>query len=295
MKQAPYEIRSLENYSREELYAAHIRAFKNYPFQWNFEALMKTMDRRGFNPALSFGAFYEGQLVSFTFNGTGLFNEVKSVYDTGTGTVEEHRGKGLASKIFEFSIPFFKAENYKQYILEVLSENEKAFSVYKKQGFEIVRELDCFRIGSDDWTFNSGKSNQDVLVSEISYTELSGLMHMTDFPLSWQNSLESIGRQAQSFVCLGAFSDGRCVGFGVCEPSTGDITVLAVDQDFRRRGIGSRLLFEMKQLNQSDIIKVVNIDNRQSGILHFLEACRLPKIVMQYEMVVQIAAAENTD
>jgi ribosomal protein S18 acetylase RimI-like enzyme len=127
MNSSAPKILPLSSFSFNELYSAHLKAFKDYPFQWTKEALKRTSERRGFNAALSFGAFENNELLSFTWNGTGEFNGQFTAYDTGTGTVEEHRGRGLASRIFEHSIPFLKSAGIKQYILEVLEENEAAF------------------------------------------------------------------------------------------------------------------------------------------------------------------------
>ena len=115
-----FEIRSLAKISFDEIFETHLRAFKDYPFQWSKEGLQKTIHRRGYDASISFGAIYESELVGFTLNGIGKFNGLKTAYDTGTGTVEEHRGKGLASKIFEHSISFLKAAGVQKYILEVV-------------------------------------------------------------------------------------------------------------------------------------------------------------------------------
>ena len=81
------------------------------------------------------------KIVAFTLNGIGYFNRIPTAYDTGTGTLKNYRGKGLATKIFEYSIPYLKSANVKQYLLEVLQYNTKAVSVYRKLGFEVIREF----------------------------------------------------------------------------------------------------------------------------------------------------------
>lgn len=43
------------------------------------------LPRRGYEPRLSFAVFDEGRIVAFTLNGIGLFNGVKTAYDTGPG------------------------------------------------------------------------------------------------------------------------------------------------------------------------------------------------------------------
>lgn len=78
-------IHSLESVSFKDLYAAFSSAFKDYDFSLNADELRRMLDRRGYNPQLSFGAFFEGRLISFVFNGTGMYNNILTAYDTGTG------------------------------------------------------------------------------------------------------------------------------------------------------------------------------------------------------------------
>ena len=67
-------IHSLESVSFKDLYAAFSSAFKDYDFSLNADELRRMLDRRGYNPQLSFGVFFEGRLISFVLNGTGMYN-----------------------------------------------------------------------------------------------------------------------------------------------------------------------------------------------------------------------------
>lgn len=285
-----FEIISLDKVSEDELYACHVRAFKNYPFQWTRKALFKTLKRRGYEPSLSFGAFYNGELVSFTLNGIGEFMGVKSAYDTGTGTVEEHRGKGLATAIFEHSLPFLLQEDIKQYILEVLIENRQAYSLYKQQGFIITRALDCFITPLDKWRFVPLRRNTDVQIKPFKLEHIRSFKDSFDFELSWQNSFQSIFRQPKSFKAIGAYHEDKLVGFGVIEPSSGDIPILFVDKDHRVQGIGTRLLWELSVLNKADILKIVNIEMEQMHITQFVKTSGIPRVARQFEMIKNIEA-----
>ena len=101
-------IQSLEKISHEALFEAFKEAFRDYEMQLSREEMLRMLKRRGFVPELSFGAFSGNRLVAFTFNGVGSFNGLHTAYDTGTGTIEDFRGSGLASRIFEYSIPHLK-------------------------------------------------------------------------------------------------------------------------------------------------------------------------------------------
>lgn len=279
-----YEFRSMAHTSFDAIYECYLNAFKGYPFQWTQEALYKTIQRRGYEPSLSFGAFYDKKLVSFTLNGIGLFHGKQTAYDTGTGTMEEHRGQGLASGIFEYSLPYLKSSGIKQYLLEVLEENKTAFSIYKKQGFEVSRTFDCFRVNSKEW-FLHAKEVERISLNEIDFSLQPKMESMFEGILSWQNSFESLRRNARDFKVIGAFHKNDLVGYGIIDVESGDIPQLAVGEAFRRRGIGTMILYRLKQLNQSEICKVINIEKEETNTIAFILACGIPKIVSQYEMI----------
>ena len=123
------EIRSLEHLEPDQLFVAFSKAFEDYEMQLEKHELETMLQRRGFDPSMSFGAFDQDQLVAFTFNGTGKYEGVDTAYDTGTGTIKEYRGKGLARRIFLHSIPTLKKAGIKQYLLEVLQHNEGAVGI----------------------------------------------------------------------------------------------------------------------------------------------------------------------
>ena len=137
-------IKSLDTLSFGSLFTAFNEAFRDYEIQVNSEELSVMLSRRGFVPSLSFGLFEDDKLIAFTLNGIGEFNSQRTAYDTGTGTIKEYRGKGLASKIFTDSLPFLKEAGVSQYLLEVLQHNTSAVSVYRKLGFAVSREFNYF-------------------------------------------------------------------------------------------------------------------------------------------------------
>lgn len=282
------KVKHLGAVTFEELYNTHHRAFKDYPFQWSAESLARTMNRRGYAPELSFGLFHNNELVSFTMNGIGMFNGIKTAYDTGTATLEDYRGRGLASRVFEEASAALKASGIQQYLLEVLEENDTAKSVYERQGFKVTRKFDCFRQNMADWTFAPGPLPQDVELRTIGFEARAEMEAMLDFLPSWQNGFEALLRKPDDFVVTGAFIANKLVGFGLIEPDTGDVPLLGVDASHRRKGIGRMLMEHLRSLNQAPVIKVVNIPQQAAPVIQFLEACNLPKIVSQYEMIKEL-------
>lgn len=265
------EIKSLANIDFNTIFNGFSRAFADYEMQLNRVQLEAMLKRRGFNPDISFAAFEGDQIIAFTLNGTGYFNGIPTAYDTGTGTLKEYRGQGLATKIFEYSIPYLKENHIRQYLLEVLQHNTKAISVYRNLGFEVSREFNYFRQKNEEIR-NYSITDFVCTIESIEIKETDSIAGFWDFYPSWQNSFESIGRSAEEFVTLGAFTGNKLIGYAVFEPTSGDITQIAVDKQYRRKGVASLLLKEMAGINKNDSVKVINTDLACASITQFLQA-----------------------
>jgi len=283
------KIKSLGKTDFETITKACIKAFAEYEIQLDAEELKTMWKRRGFNPELSFAAFDGEDIVAYTLNGIGNFNGIKMAYDTGTGTLKEYRGQGLATKIFEYSIPYLKAANINHYLLEVLQHNPKAVSVYQKIGFEITRELNYFRWENKDLKNEIKEINVPYSIEKIEIEKYSFISDFWDFYPSWQNSFESIQRTREDFICLGAFVEAKLIGYCVFEPVSGDITQIAVDKPYRRKGFASLLLHEIAKLNKNTKMKLVNTDISCSSIVEFLKSKNIEIFGKQFEMIKKIS------
>lgn len=281
-------IQPLDKISFDTIFKAFTEAFRSYEFQLNKEGLQAMLHRRGFVPGLSFGAFENDNLVSFTLNGIGYYNGIKTAYDTGTGTLEAYRGKGLASKIFKTAVPYLKEAGMVQYVLEVLQHNPNAVSVYRKLGFKVSQEFNYFMSANADVKLTAIKLPPELTVKETSLEKLKDISEFWDFTPSWQNSFEAINRCLSDFKIFGVFHGHKLVGYGVFEPRSGDITQIAVDQDYRRQGIGSALLKKMIKINQSASVKLINSEITSTAMLHFLEANGISLKGKQFEMIKEI-------
>lgn len=279
------EIKALGDTGFDTIYDAFSQAFADYELRLNREQLHAMLIRRGFDSNLSFAAFDGNSIVAFTFNGTGNFNGIPTVYDTGTGTLKEYRGKGLATRIFEYSIPFLKEKGIKQYLLEVLQHNTKAVSVYKNLGFETTREFNYFMQKNEEVRNEIRKTDFALNIGTVEIEKLNSVSGFRDFYPSWQNDFESIKRAGKEMICLGAFAEKRLAGYGIFESTSGDITQIAVNKQLRRKGIASLLLREMLRLNKHDSVKIVNTDVACNSIIAFLKAKNIHIKGKQFEMI----------
>ena len=280
------EIRSLENIDFDTLLRGFENAFSDYEVVFDKEEVRSMLIKRGYESSLSFAAFVDDEIVAFTLNGIGRFSGILTAYDTGTGTVKDFRGQGIAGKIFYHSLPFLKEAGIKRYLLEVMQNNHKAINVYRKMGFETTREFDCFRQNITEIR-NPEPTGADtsIRVETIDADAVNEATTFCDFIPSWQNSFESIERGKSGLTCIGAFHSDRLVGYSVIDTTTGDLTQIAVARNFRRRGIASLLLQKAMSMMKTDFIKVLNIPDDDSTLHGFLSDKNIPLMNRQYEMI----------
>lgn len=279
------EMKSLNNICLDELFEAFEQAFADYEVQLNKIELLTMLKRRGFESKASFGAFDGNKIVSFTCNGIGNFYGIPTAYDTGTVTLKDYQGKGVATQVFKYSIPHLKALGIKEYLLEVLQHNTGALSVYRKLGFEVTREFYYFKLKNDQISKTIRTLDFPYTLKPIKIDEYNSISNFWDFKPSWQNSIEAIERSLEDFICLGIFSESKLIGYSIFEPVSGDVTQIAVDKQFRRRGIGSLLFQRMLESNKHSSIKIINTDIECHSITAFLQSKNIEPAGKQFEMI----------
>ena len=280
------EIRSLEDIGFDTLFEGFSNAFSDYEIHFEKSEVQSMLIRRGYVPQLSFAAFDKGKIVAFTLNGIGLFNGILTAYDTGTGTVKEYRGGGLAGEIFRYSLPFLKQAGIRQYLLEVLQNNHKAITVYQRMEFDTTREFDCFKQSiADIDNFHATKHCANLRLELIDTDTVRQAQMFCDFYPSWQNSIESIERGGSELTSIGAFDLDELIGFSVFDPKSGDLTQIAVKKEYRRQGVASQLLCEVIKQMSTDFVKVINVPSDNPSLPAFLKSKNIPLMNKQFEMV----------
>ena len=245
------------------------------------------LTRRGFNQDLSYGAFDQGRLVSFTFNGIGNWNGKLTAYDIGTGTIAEYRQKGLAKQIFNVTETELKKAGIELYLLEVLQHNQKAVDLYRKAGFEVSREFDYYVSAKKDLDLNN-KNNSDIEIKKIEFPTDAEVNNFHDFEPAWQNSFDSISRTKQDFFAFGAFIKNELVGYVICEEDNGDLTQIAVRKDHRIQKIASTLLINAFAQFPSENIKLINAESDKSAIADLLRSFNVKLCGKQFEMIKEL-------
>lgn len=236
----------------------------------------------------SVGAFDGDRLVGITLVGLDGWQDVPAAFDAGTGIVPHFRGSGLARRMFDHAVPRLKERGVQKFLLEVLQVNEPAIRAYRKSGFEITREFDCYELPLSEW-----KAHQDPpswQVRPIDRELACTLSSFVDWYPSWENSFTSIRRIPDTVLSFGAFDGSDCVGEIVYYPLLNWIVSLVVRRDLRRRGVATALLAHL--LTQMDpgkeTVRLTNVDHSDEGMAAFFRSHGFRVFTTQYEMALAL-------
>jgi ribosomal protein S18 acetylase RimI-like enzyme len=167
-----------------------------------------------------------------------------------------------------------------QYLLEVLTSNVPAATLYRKLGFIETRSLAVFRSQPQKGTKDVNETN--ITVRRVETADWPLYQSFWDGYPSWQNSIDAIERVITDRSIIGAYENNECVGYGVVFMPSANLMQLAVSPSHRRKGVGSAIL---ASLETSEPLKINNIDEKLQGSLAFYEANGYKQVLGQYEMI----------
>ena len=276
----------------DTVYGTFVKAFSDYQIKMEItkEQFKEMNVRRGLSYELSAAAVDDkGKMVGLALNGADFWDKKLTAYDMGTGVVPEFRGKGVADGMFDFLIPKLRQSGVKQYLLEVIRSNEKAYNLYKKKGFRETRQFECFTAEVASLNLEGTINAEDgISIKPIEKPEWSLFESFWEWRPSWQNSVNSVKRSQSRKVVLGAFKGSRCVGYGIIYSESGDIPQFAVKETFRRQGVGTLLMKALAREARRGRLAVVNVDGSSQVTLDFLTDFGFKNFAGQYEMVLEL-------
>ena len=283
-----YKYKTLEDISMKIIHETFVNAFSDYQVKidlplWKLENMLT---RRGYNSKVSMGAFADDKLVGFILNGLRSWNGKKTVYDTGTGVIQEYRKQGITTTMFKNAKDILIKDGVECYLLEVIKENTAAFELYKKEGFEIIRELECFNLSrSNNKIAGTHKVEHIDILTEDMWTEV---MSLWDIEPSWQNSIDSVKAVKEGFTYALVKDEGRIIGYGIVDKKTGDVPQMAVHKDYRGKGIGKSIIADLLKNTEAEKISIINVDGSCRTMIEILHHLGFEHLVGQYEMILKL-------
>jgi ribosomal protein S18 acetylase RimI-like enzyme len=266
------------------LYACFLDAFSDYQvdMQMSEQQFAQRLTRDGVQLEISAGAFDDDRMIGFYINALGDWQGKLTAYDAGTGIVPDYRGRGVAQELFAFTVSRLKERAVSQYLLEVLTSNERAVALYRKLGFIEVRRFAVFR---SQQALKPIDDSAEVEMRRVEEPDWKLFRSFWDGYPSWQNSIDAVERVPNDRMIVGAHVEGCCVGYGIVFTPSANLMQLAVAPAYRRKGIGSRIL---SALSPAETLKVNNIDEELKGTLAFFESNGFKVVMEQFEMSLSI-------
>ena len=280
-------FKTLDGIDIKDIHSCFLEAFANYevPFNITLDEFSYMLARRGCDFSMSYGAFSNDVLVGFVLNGIGVWNGIPTAYDTGTGIIPDFQGKGIAKDLFRFVIEDLVDKGQKQYLLEVIKTNTKAVQLYRELDFVVTRTYDYYVFENKDLDKVQSKQQVSVVFKSIEKPDWEGIVSFFSIPQSWQNNKDAVERKLSHFKILKMVVNGTVVGYGVIEMHTGDIPLLVIHPDHRRKGFATSLLKELAAFSTSGMIKMINIESSYDPFTQFFKYLQVPPGKGQYEMI----------
>ena len=250
-------------------------AFSDYalPIQLTEDQLQALFISSGVDKQLSYGAFLDGKMVGFILNSCNIYNDQKVVFDVGTGVIPDHRGMKIFTKLFAFAEQDLRKHDVEKYYLEVLQQNDKAVSAYKKQGFTIVRQFCVLKASACAHQKNDIKFEYD----DMEKFDFKKTCHCCRVKPSYEHStnilklnpaLYAVAYRKKSEItafCIFSKENGRILQFGY-----NDISELKI--------IIQQLMARFNNITAK------NIDKSYSEVLEMLYSIGFIEVAEQFEM-----------
>ncbi|MFA4971039.1 MAG: GNAT family N-acetyltransferase [bacterium] len=281
------QIRALHNSDFAMLHNCWCSAFSDY--QVSVESTLQQMDVRlaqdSYEPSLSVGAFNGDEMVGFWLSGERKIGGEKVAYDAGTAIKSKWRRQGISRRLFESLDNELRRNNVSRYIVEVLTDNDDALKMYTKQGFQIMRTMDAYRIERPSYTIvKDSRFKLDVVgLNEVRRRTA----HLLDYKPSWQNSWEALSAVERSTMSVIVRNNYEYVAYGIFQPILeryAQIGVLQMKQGDMLEAVKMILAHFMNHIKTNGKYEIINIPQSCSKLPTLLEFHGFHHLVSLYEM-----------
>ena len=270
------EVLNLSKTSLEELLECFYSSFANYFVEMPVD---EDYYRRRFKAArvdwnYSYGMFDQGKMIGFIIHGIDVLAGFKTAFNTGTGVIPAYRGQSVVDKIYDHALSHLKEIGIQLCALEVIKENAKAIRVYERIGFEIKRDLRCYK-------GEIGNSDLNVQLEESGFDDIQRLDMHSDSLESWDHVDQAIKIAGSDYRCFKVYEENNCIGYFVINPERGTIGQMGCID-----GKEYELFDGIKKINST--IRIDNVDARREKMISAINHIGLQNNVDQYEMWMKI-------
>jgi len=281
------EFKTLQNVPVETIYRAFTDAFSNYSVKQevSLQQFTEMITTRSFSLENSMGCFIVDELIGFILCGIRDYNHERHAYDIATGVLNEHQHKGIGKEMLRKQIELLKVNSVSYFKLEVLEENMAAIELYKKQGFTIIRKLECYEADRDSLIFpNRAKYRFGNDLSKFMKQNTTGFQL---YKSTWQNDLVSVGNNIDGHHFLSIEINDRIICFGFIHCERGNIPQIGVLPKWRNQGLEAILINKLATLATSEKVSFINVE-ASSYLSETLDNIGISITVSQFEMQLKL-------
>lgn len=280
------KLLTLEQLPFSVLHQGFLAAFSDYNVKMEMSELelRARLRRIAYYPLLSGGVLDQEKFCGFIFTGIGEYQHRKTAYNGGTGVIPSHRGQQLGTKIYNYLIELYRENEIEQCLLEVITDNEKAVSLYKKLGFETTRLFKCF---SQKQALEHIPARIPLHITPSELNDWNKFLPFCTTLPSWQNTFGAIMRDMTDEIILEAYSKTELIGFMSFNDRNGKISQLAVAPNYRRAKVGSNLILEAQRLSQKPLA-IVNVEATDQASCGLFTSLGFANPIDQYEMLLTL-------
>jgi ribosomal protein S18 acetylase RimI-like enzyme len=176
----------------------------------SFDSFLTRISSDGIAPEHSFVAFIDEQPIGFVLNAFREERGKKLAWNGGTGVDPEFRGQGIAGRLLNAAIDLYQSQGVDLALLEAISSNAAAISLYRKFGYEVAEELTFLETNNKLDHFPESADYSVVDVEPNAVAELAFYRELSPWKDQWQSLMRVHGE-----ACIVRDSNQTAVGYGL--------------------------------------------------------------------------------
>ena len=265
-----YHYQALQGISLAQLAACFNLAFSDYeqPICFTPDSLEYYLTASNVDLSLSYGAFWEEEMVGFILNSAGVYQAQQVVFDAGTGVIPQHRGRKVFSALFDYTCQQLRQRGITGYCLEVLQTNQHAVSIYSKKGFRVQRSYSVL-------TASGPRPDWDRPVPALPYAQFTPFATSFSVEPSFEHTSHGVNQTPQLYEVL--FLEDRA--YCIYAKRNGELIQLHYHDLEALKDVVSALIRRYPRAMAK------NIDYAYPDVIQMLKALGFTEILKQYEMV----------
>lgn len=272
------EIKNLSSTPFETIVDCFLKAFDGYfvPFPQDQAYYRQRWKAARVDFACSYGMFDGEALIGFIIHAIDKRQKRLVAYNTGTGVIPTHRGKGITKALYGHALSDLRKKGIERCSLEVISENHVAVHLYEQIGFTVCKHYYCFK-GNIRTVIDPQVELIQVPLTDVQWDRLP---HQQTY--SWDNQKESLLGGEYTFYYLKY--KGQSESYFIL--NSGLNYLAQFDLLVEDSNAWERLFSGMR--SKTDLVKINNIDSRLTPKLEAVKQAGLQNTVNQFEMELEL-------